>query len=177
MVVNVRIERAGAKPVSLSEPPEVLGRLGRDDTRLNFVVMMERPGAKFFATYLEYTFYRPGDLARTDLLETRVVQWEGIYWNVLTIPAADRAKAEQAANRAELLIKGGSPATIRAEGLADFPLRARNTYTLESVPGAPCYRGQINIELARALENEECDAVVEEYGRTWKSSPEEGGRG
>jgi hypothetical protein len=125
---------------------------------------------RYFLTYLEYTFYGPGDKARMDPFQSRIVIWEEIFWNVVSIPRGDRAKVEQAANRAELLIKRGSPATIKPEGLADFPLRALNTFTLESIKGAPCYRGQTSIKLALALEDEECLEIVQEYERKWRSS-------
>jgi hypothetical protein len=167
-VINVRVEAAGAEPVYVNEPTSALAALGLDRSLLNYVTMMDRPGSRFFATYLEYTFYAPGDLARMRPFQSRIVRWVDIYWNVITIPTADLARARQAANRAELLIKHGSPATIKAEGIADFPLRAANVFTLESVPGAPLYRGLTSTRLARALEDEECEEIVRDYETAWR---------
>jgi hypothetical protein len=169
-IIHVKILEAGAEPVQVHETLADLLRLGLDRSSLNFVVMMDRPGAQYFATYLEYTFYAPGVLARMDPFQSRIVQWETLYWNVITIPVQDRAKAQQAANRAELVIKHGSPATIKEEGLADFPLRSPNTYTLESLQEAPCYRGLTATALAKALEQEECDELVHTYERAWKAA-------
>jgi hypothetical protein len=142
-----------------------LDRIDRDRSLLSFVGMASRPGVAFFGTYLEYTFYPPGRADLNALFQLRVIEWEGMYWVVATIPARDREKAEEAAIEAELAIKDGVPSTVSGESIAHFPLGGRTTFTLESVAGAPIYRGQLSTKLALAMEEEECDEIVAVYKR------------
>jgi hypothetical protein len=147
-----------------------LARLNHDLTVLNYVGMATRPGVSYFATYLEFTFYQPCFPDLNARFQYRFIEWHDMPWVMITIPFADRPKAEEAAKKAELVIIHGMPGVIDSEGVAFFPINNRNTFNLESIEGAPIYRGQLNGRLALALEREECDELLARYERGyWES--------
>jgi hypothetical protein len=165
LIERIEIQGHGMTMTRTRETADDLARLGRDPATRSYVVMLMRPGARYFMTYLEYTFYPPGRPHLNALLGCRNVEWEDLPWSVATIPAGDGPKAEEAAQKAELLIKDGMPATITHDGIAHFPLQGKNCFNLESRPGAAVYRGRSGERAALALETEECDAIMAEYKR------------
>jgi hypothetical protein len=164
-VERIGIELEGRIVTRDRETNDDLVRLGRDLSLSSFAGMAGRPGVAFFGVYLEYTFYPPGKPALNGLFHVRHVLWDGVKFALFTIPTADRRKAEQAANRAELRIVDSTPAIITSEGIAFFPTQGPTTFSLENIGDAPCYRGQTAVKFALELEREECDEIVAEYKR------------
>ena len=161
-IVRVEIHRSQHARAEVVETLDEFKRACGDPSLLNLVVLAMRPGGLFFSTFLEYTSYGPSTPSN-DRFSIRVLEWDEMTYAVVSIPIGDRAKAEEAAARAELRIVDGVPTAFTAEGVCFFPIDGGNTFTLESL--RPSYRGIADMKEARRLERAEVDAIEADYKR------------
>ena len=110
-----------------------------DPQWVHFAAMLVRPGVCECVETLELRHYKPGTPSN-DLFHLRLIQWEGMAWGLISIPAEDRPKMERAAAAYGLRVADGVPTCIGPDGASRFPADTPRTFTLENVSGHPVYK-------------------------------------
>jgi hypothetical protein len=122
-----------------------LQKRAEDPDKIHFIVHFQRPGARLFSVYLEYTHYPPRSVRNNDF-EITFVKWPSdiqLLWVVLTIPKDDYHLAEEAAKEAGLVIRESIPMVFGgAEGEQTFPMSSPSVYSLESNSKSKVYDGK-----------------------------------
>ncbi len=147
-----------------SESIESFNRFTRNDRFTHFICMATRPGLLDCVTLLEHRDYKPFT-ERNKLFFLRSVEWESIFWIVVSMPTNERHLMEQAVKECGLRIANGLPAMLTATGMSMFPIDSPNAFSLENVSGHPVYRN--NPEVNRAMRESE----IESARRISKNSP------
>ena len=141
--------------------PEELKSLGEEPGLYHIIYQFSRVGTGYFANYLEYKHFKP-ETPENDEFKYRVINWNGMLWCVISIPAEKKELAQEAAQVSGIRIADGIPmmaggmpiimvAAIRKEKLKDFseemqqsvkwfPLDTDNAFTLEYVHDSDAYQ-------------------------------------
>lgn len=106
---------------------------------VHFAVMAMRPGCAECLQTLEHVYYKP-KTRRNKLFSMRFIEWGGLGWFIVSIPAHEREHMEKSAAASGLRIADGVPHMINNEGLSTFPGGSLRMFALENVPGHRVYK-------------------------------------
>ena len=109
--------------------------------------MATRPGLLECLTLLEHRDYKPLT-ERNKLFFLRSVEWESMFWIVVSIPTDERHLMENAARESGLRIADGLPAVLTGTGMNFFPIKSPKAFSLENVSGHPVYRNDPQVNRA-----------------------------
>ena len=119
----------------------------RDETKY-FIIGMLMPiriGVALFGSLLEYRYYPPGTL-KNDWFQLVMVNWEGMFWGIMSIPMKDKVLAERIAQECGLKLADGIPSVIDGtdpNGVRFFPVTdSERVMTLEYID--PSHIGYTN---------------------------------
>jgi hypothetical protein len=161
-------------------------QMSKDLTLYHVVSLYDRPGAAYFANYLEYTYFTP-DTPENDLMNFITFRWEDHHWSILSVPIEYKYACETACEMANLRLADGVPiimggnslgivASMRPTSLSEslkdqvrfFPLNGPNVFTLENKNGSIMYEGRGGQQDAR---NEE----IYKLNKLWEKHHQNGG--
>lgn len=115
------------------ETPEETAAFFSDPQWLHLATLMNRPNVWECSTEVENTHYAPMT-PRNDLYNIRKLEWEGLMWAIISIPAGDRKLFEHIATKHGIRIADGTPTMVSSAGVSRFPLDLPNVFTLENSP-------------------------------------------
>ena len=128
--------------------PEHLEELANDDSLFHVIFMFTRPGANYYANYLEYTYFTPTTEENNEF-QYRAYKWNGVVWAIISIPIEKKDLCYTAAEETNMRLANGIPVKIgialaatRPEHIKNsapdeykdcefFPLNSDNAFTLE----------------------------------------------
>jgi len=93
--------------IQIEERDSTLKRLTDDKEKFNILMMGTRPGVSEFQTHLEHEYFSPNDAALNDLMQFRVIKWEGLMWNLVTIPLSMKQTAYDTAEAVNMRFEEG----------------------------------------------------------------------
>ena len=115
-----------------------LQEMTKDESRF-FIIGMLMPiriGAALFGSLLEYRHYPPMTPSN-DLFQLVMLNWQGIFWGVISIPIEDRVYAERITKECGLKLAEGIPSVIdptEEKGVIFFPVTdSERILTLEYI--------------------------------------------
>lgn len=182
MGLNVGKRPDGSGDILVNKVVEDELRLIADDPTLFHVVFwFQRPGAHYFANYLEHIYFVPETPANNEF-EYRCYKWNEVLWGIITIPMAKKDLAYQVAEKTKMRIANGVPmmgkglgpiVTMMATRPGDpkldecvdvFPMATERVFTLENAQGEVIYDGPGGSQDAKASENFAINKLWEECG-------------
>jgi len=105
----------------ISRPMEddELKEMTKDESRFFIIGMLMPPriGVALFGSLLEYRHYSPMTPSN-DLFQLVMLNWEGMFWGVISIPIEDRVYAERIAKECGLKLAEGIPSVIDGTDLS-----------------------------------------------------------
>jgi hypothetical protein len=136
---------------------EELDRSSRDSDNFMMIGMLSPPRPNFqkFMVALEHKHYSPDFQALNDKFGLALVNFEGMIFGVITIPAGDRPKAEEIAKECGLRFADGTPVVIGPLGPMQFPVRGPSAWSVESVAGSEVYKGPAVVDEMLSSEHDD----------------------
>lgn len=113
----------------LDESDEGLRRFFASPRFVHYVGELSRSVIECFAA-LEMTYFSPMT-ARNHLFMMRIMEWEGMLWGIVSIPAEDRRSMTNTALVNHLSIAEGAPVRVTDAGIRLFPVSNKRVFTLE----------------------------------------------
>ena len=157
-----------------------LRNLADDAALFHIVFWMQRPGAQYFANYLEHIHFVP-QTPENDEFEYRCYKWKETLWGIITIPIAKKDLAYQVAEETKMRIANGVPmlggagpiVTMMATRPGDpkldaqveiFPMATERVFVLENAKGDVIYDGPGGTQDAKISEDYAVHKLWEECG-------------
>ena len=103
------------------------------------MISLSRPGVVDCFQALEFTHFAHGT-PRHDSFHRRVIIWQGIMWEIVSIPIAEKELIQGVAQACRLRLANGIPMVIAGGGVHKFPFESANFFVLENIAGHPAYR-------------------------------------
>lgn len=139
----VEVQFHGEQMALKVHEPGYLEEMAKDTSKVHCTILELRAGGRYFTRYLELKHFNPYDQEASALFELRMVRWNDLFWNIVSIPAEKLPCFYDAAEKASLQLVQGVPMMFEIENggveTKRFPLSNDNCYTIENLPGSPVY--------------------------------------
>jgi hypothetical protein len=175
---GVSLQQAGDDMHVHTVTPEDLKKLGDDPSLFHVIFMFDRPGANYFANYLEFTYFPPDGPLNKEL-QYRAYRWHGMLWAIISIPVEKQDLCYETAEVTKMRLANGIPCMMgaaplmalgatREDGKIEdscefFPLRSASAFTLENVKGDVMYEGKGGEQDAKHSEEYKLEKLWEDY--------------
>lgn len=138
----------------IPQPLNILTALSFNIDLFHVVTDALRPGTLFFQTYLEHEFFPPMDDDLSAQLQVRLVNWEDMYFSVVTVPIGKKQFCLDAAKATGMILKEGEvPFLFHGGGVKQWPMTAERLAYLKSDPESAIYKGFGGIQDECMVEN------------------------
>ncbi len=122
----------------LDESDDALKRFFASPRFVHYVGELRRSVIECFAA-LEMTYFSPVT-SRNHLFMMRIMEWEGILWGIVSIPAEDIRSMTNTARVARISIVRGAPVRLTDGETRLFPISNKRVFTLENESRHPIRR-------------------------------------
>lgn len=93
--------------IQIEDRDAKLKELTDDKEKFNILMMGTRPGVHGFQTHLEHEYFSPTDPDLNDKMQLRIIKWEGLLWNLVTIPLSMKQTAYDTAEAVNMRFEEG----------------------------------------------------------------------
>jgi hypothetical protein len=110
---GVSLQQAGDDMQVHTVTPEDLKKLGDDPSLFHVIFMFDRPGANYFANYLEFTYFPPDGPLNKEL-QYRAYRWHDMLWAIISIPVEKQQLCYETAEITKMRLANGLPCMLGA---------------------------------------------------------------
>jgi hypothetical protein len=98
--------------------------LTNDPNLFHILMMANRPGVGEFQTHLEHEYFPPEDYELNDKMDVRIVKWNGLLWDFISIPYSMKDAAYKTAESVKMRfeVEGAIPHMIGGGEISSFPV-------------------------------------------------------
>ena len=108
--------------------------LNKREDKINICVLMMRPGAAEAVGVVQSNVFPSDDANLSDAWEVRIMQWEGLVWEVISIDEQYLSEVAKYFLACGFRIVDGVPTMLEGQNVRQFPIHTAKTYTLENLP-------------------------------------------